>query len=246
MSLTTSIIAHRGASKYAPENTMPAFQLAYDMKADGIETDVHLTKDNIPVIIHDEKVDRTTNGKGFIKDLTYEQLQELDSGSWFAGKFVNTKIITLKDLLQWARFKPLYLNIELKNNKIDYKHLETIVYDLIKQYNFLDRVTLSTFNPNSVQRMKSLQLTADIAFLTSKRRKDLVTYLKKLGANAIHVNERILERSLVEEAHKEGLSVRVFTVNKRSSIKRVLKYRCDGIITDVPDKAKKYQYKFEK
>ncbi len=129
--MATNIFAHRGASGYAPENTMAAFQLAYWQGADGIETDVHLTKDNIPVLMHDERVNRTTDGSGFIQGYTLHQLKQLDTGSWFSPKFTGSRVVTLDEFLVWIRDKALYLNIELKNNKIDYKNLETIVYDKI-------------------------------------------------------------------------------------------------------------------
>src|SRR5690625_7581403 len=113
--MSNAIFAHRGASKYAPENTMAAFKFAYELGAEGIETDVQLTKDNIPVLIHDERVKRTTNGTGYIKDLTWNQVKQLDAGSWFSKKFTGAGIISLDEFLQWIQFKPLYLNIELKN-----------------------------------------------------------------------------------------------------------------------------------
>ena len=109
--METKIYAHRGASKYAPENTMPAFQLALDMNADGIETDVQLTKDGVPILIHDEKLKRTTTGSGYVKDYTLEELQQLDAGSWFDATFTGTKLITLEQLLQWI--KPTYLLLNL-------------------------------------------------------------------------------------------------------------------------------------
>ncbi len=108
------IYAHRGASKAAPENTMPAFELAAKQGADGIETDVQLTKDQIPVLIHDENVRRTTDGIGFVQDYTYKELQELDAGSWFSSTYSNTTIPTLDQLLAWNKKKKLKLNIELK------------------------------------------------------------------------------------------------------------------------------------
>lgn len=129
------IIAHRGASKYAPENTMAAFKIAYDDGADAIETDVHLTKDFVPIIMHDEDVKRTTNGKGLIKDLTYNQISSLDNGSWFNKSFSNERIPTLEKFLQWAYKKNIRINLELKNNKIDYPYLETIVYEQLVTFN---------------------------------------------------------------------------------------------------------------
>nr|WP_085991969.1 glycerophosphodiester phosphodiesterase [Oceanobacillus senegalensis] len=235
--MPTTVFAHRGASKYAPENTLPAFELAYEMGAEGIETDVQLTKDNIPILIHDENIKRTTNGIGYVKNFTFAELQTLDAGSWFSKKYAQTKILSLERFLQWAKNKSLYLNIELKNNRIDYNGLETIVYDLVKDYQLLDRTTLSTFNRESVKRMKLLSKTIGVAFLTSKRNKNLVNDAKILGANAIHIKYRLLNRYLVDKAHQENMDIRVYTVNRFPSMYRCFKLNCDGIFTDVPDKA---------
>ncbi|RKQ38013.1 glycerophosphodiester phosphodiesterase family protein [Oceanobacillus halophilus] len=238
--MATSIFAHRGASKYAPENTLPAFDLAYKMKANGIETDVQLTKDNIPIIIHDEKLNRTTNGIGFVNELTLSEIKKLDAGSWFSKKYSNTRLLTLEELLEWIKHKPLYLNIELKNNKIDYKNLEQMVFDMLENYHLLERTILSTFNPNSVARMKEMNHLTGIAFLTSKRNKNLVDDAKKLGANALHIKYKLLNQAFVQKCHQENMNVRVYTINKVPSMKRCFDYDCDGIFTDVPDIAVKY------
>ncbi|GGB34361.1 glycerophosphoryl diester phosphodiesterase [Lentibacillus populi] len=233
--MTTNIIAHRGASRLAPENTMPAFKLAYKLGADGIETDVQLTKDNIPVLIHDEHVKRTANGRGFVKDFTFAELRKLDAGSWFSKKYTGTKIVSLDEFLQWIKPRPLYLNIELKNTKIDYKNLETIVYDMLKSYQLLDRTTLSTFNPVSVQRMQDLFSDVEIALLTSRRNRNLVHDAKRIGANALHIKYRLLTPSLVDACRRKKIKVRVYTVNRPIKMAKCFALKTDGIFTDVPD-----------
>ncbi|MFD1850557.1 glycerophosphodiester phosphodiesterase [Oceanobacillus bengalensis] len=243
--MNTNIIAHRGASKYAPENTLPAFELAYQMKANGIETDVQLTKDNIPILIHDEKVNRTTNGTGYVKDLTYREIKVLDAGSWFSSDFTGTTILSLEEFLEWIRFKPLYLNIELKNNKIDYKHLESIVYENLMKYQLLDRTTLSTFNPSSVERLKPMNQSIGVAFLTSKKKSNLVSHAKKLGANALHIKYKLLNKALVEKCQQQKMPVRVYTINKEPSMKKCFSLNCDAIFTDVPDIALNYRNNFK-
>ncbi|WP_042223519.1 glycerophosphodiester phosphodiesterase [Oceanobacillus manasiensis] len=242
--MQTKIFAHRGASKYAPENTMPAFELALKLGADGIETDVQLTKDNVPVLIHDESVRRTSNGKGFVKDITFKQLTTLDMGSWFSNKFMGTKIVSLEHFLDWIQDKPLDLNIELKNNKIDYQGLEKIVLDLLDKYQLLNRTTLSTFNPKSVTRVHDLTKEVDIAFLTSKRIKYFTNYVKELGASSIHIKYRLLSSSLMEDSKQQQLQVRVYTVNKPAHLIRCFNQKCDAVFTDVPDIAKDYRRLF--
>jgi len=239
--LQAKIFAHRGTSKHAPENTMAAFSLAYQQGADGIETDVHLTKDHVPVLMHDERINRTTNGTGYIKNHTFNQLKDLDAGSWFSPEFIGSRIISLDEFLEWIQDKPLYLNIELKNNKIDYNHLEHIVYDRIAHYHLLHRTTLSTFNPKSVKRLKHMNRNIGVALLISKRYKNLVSAAKDLGANAIHIKYRLLNQLLVDRSHQENMAIRVYTVNKPKSMMRSFSMGCDGIFTDVPKTAIQYR-----
>lgn len=236
----TKIIAHRGASKYAPENTLPAFELAYEMKADGIETDVQLTRDNVPILIHDEQLKRTTDGTGWIKDYTYEEIKELDAGSWFSKEFYKSPILTLEEFLQWAQFKPIYLHIELKNNKIEYKDIENMVFEMVEHFQLLDRTTLSTFNPESVKRLKPKNTKIEVALLTSKKSSNLILEAKELGANALHVKYRLLNSSLSMQSRKQNIPLRIYTVNSYRTIKKCIDLKCDSIFTDVPDKAKLY------
>jgi glycerophosphoryl diester phosphodiesterase len=239
--LCTKIFAHRGASKHAPENTMAAFQLAYELQADGIETDVQLTKDQVPVLMHDEHTRRTTGGSRYVKDLTWNELKQLDCGSWFDKKYEGTPVVTLETFLQWIKDKPLYLNIELKNNKIDYKHLEAIVFEQVKHVQLLEKTILSTFNPASIRRMKRLSCETEIAFLTSRGGRHSAARARELGAHAIHIKYRLLNQRLISECRKENMPVRVYTVNRPAKMKKCFKTGCDAIITDVPEKGIKYR-----
>jgi glycerophosphoryl diester phosphodiesterase len=243
--LTTKIIAHRGASKLAPENTMYAFDLGYKLGAEGIETDVQLTKDNVPVLIHDETVKRTTSGSGYVKDYMYDELKKLDAGSWFSPEFRDARIITLEDFLVWIKPKDLYINIELKNNKIDYHNLETIVYNKLKDHRLLERTTLSTFNPNSVKRLEKYRDSIEVAFLTSKRNPNLIEYAKSIGANALHVKYRLVTPQLMDRALEENMPVRVYTVNKYKQMMHCFHHNCNGIFTDVPYKALTFRKVFQ-
>lgn len=243
--MSTRIFAHRGASQFAPENTMAAFELAYELDAEGIETDVHLTKDLVPVLIHDEHLKRTTNGIGYIKDYTFDELTQFDAGSWFSNEFSGETIISLDAFLQWSKNKSFSLNIELKNNKINYQHIEAIVYEMIDHYQLQDRTILSTFNLNSVKRMKNFT-DIEIALLTSKRNKNLVTLAKDLGANALHIKYRLLKSKLMKQARQENIAVRVYTINRRTHMMRCFAHQCDGIFTDIPNLGLKYRNFFQK
>lgn len=244
--MNTMIFAHRGASKEAPENTMPAFELAYQYVADGIETDVQLTKDNIPVLIHDETVNRTTDAIGFVKDYTYKELQALDAGSWKSPAYIDAKIPTLDDLLAWNQDKHLKLNIELKNNKIAYKKLEEIVLEKLKQYNMEKETILSSFSERSIERLHKMNPSVPYALLTSKVKAHLIPFSKKTRADGIHIRYRLLSNRLVKQANSEGLYVAVYTVNHPTRIKRAIRLGCHIVITDVPDIAQKVKINNEK
>lgn len=232
--LNPTIVAHRGASKLAPENTMAAFNKCYQQGAHGIETDVQLTKDNIPVLLHDETLKRTTNRKGYLNDYTYQQLQEVDAGSWFGEEFTGERIISLESFLKWAKQKTLYLNLELKNNKIDYKHLEEIVYELLKYYRLLNRTTISSFNSTSIKRMKSFNSHVEIAYLTSKKKKNLVSFATYIGANALHIKYRLLQQNVIKQCQQAKMNLRVYTVNRPVHMRKCFHYGCNSIITDYP------------
>ncbi|WP_226583905.1 glycerophosphodiester phosphodiesterase [Halobacillus litoralis] len=244
--MKTLIYAHRGASKLAPENTMPAFKLARNAGADGIETDVQLTKDHIPVLIHDENLRRTTNGKGFVQDYTYAQLRLLDAGSWFSSKFSDTCIVSLNEFLRWFRDKPMFLNVELKTNVIEYKNIEQIVYDSLKKHNVLDRTVISSFNSDSLLRMKEINPSVETAFLTSTKMRRLPQYAKSIGADALHVKHRLLDKRLVKRCRKEKLALRIYTVNRPAMMKKCYDLGIDALFTDVPHQAIEYRTLWEK
>lgn len=237
----TFIFAHRGASKLAPENTMAAFTLAQKMGADGIETDVQLTKDQVPVLIHDETLHRTTNGAGYVKDYTFEELKKLDAGRWFSEKYTGERLLGLDEFLEWVSTTSLSLNIELKNNIIDYKDIEEKVLELIKHYGVADRTIISSFNPNSIKRFKRLSKEIECACLTSRRPKDLKTLIEQTRANALHINYNALSKGLIKEAKRLHLPVRTYTVNRPSRLMRAYKLMLDGIFTDVPHSAIEYR-----
>ncbi|MGN8647135.1 glycerophosphodiester phosphodiesterase [Gracilibacillus sp. HCP3S3_G5_1] len=232
--MSTIIYAHRGASKHAPENTMPAFELAFEHGADGIETDVQLTKDNIPILIHDEQLNRTTNGIGYVKDFTYEEIKQLDAGSWKSPFYKDTKIPTLDDLLAWNADKQLQLNIELKNNIIPYQQIEDIVCQKLHEYNMTAHTVISSFNHESIARISKRKEDIDYALLTGRRNKKLIPYSKKIKAKGIHIRYRLLSHILIRQANDHGLYVAVYTVNSPITINNAIRMGCHALFTDIP------------
>jgi glycerophosphoryl diester phosphodiesterase len=235
--MKTLIYAHRGASKDYPENTMIAFKKALEMGAEGIELDVQLSKDNIPVVIHDEQLKRTTNGNGFVKDMPLKKLKELDAGSWFNTKFNKETIPTLEEVLVWIKDKPMELNIELKNNIIDYEEIEKIVYELVKKYGMEKEVIFSSFNHCSLKRLLEIDKNIDVAPLQSARMIQPWQYAKEMGAKSMHIRFTSLSQKIIKGFHKEEVKIRTYTVNRSFLMRQFFKWNIDAIMTDVPKKA---------
>ncbi|OZM58673.1 hypothetical protein CIB95_03640 [Lottiidibacillus patelloidae] len=235
--MKTLIYAHRGASKDYPENTMIAFKKALEMGAEGIELDVQLSKDNVPVVIHDEQLKRTTNGSGFVKDMSLKELKELDAGSWFNSTFNKEKIPTLEEVLVWIKDTKLELNIELKNNIIDYEKIEKIVYELVKKYGMETEVIFSSFNHCSLKRLLEIDEHINVAPLQSARMITPWKYAKGMGATSMHIRFTSLSQKTIEGFHKEELKVRTYTVNRSFLMRQFFKWNIDAIMTDMPNKA---------
>src|SRR5699024_9469758 len=150
-------------------------------------------------------------------------------------KFAGTSIISLDQFLKWSKSNTLYLNIELKNNKTNDLRLERIVYELIDYYHLQHRTILSTFNKNSVKRMKQFS-DIETALLTSKGHRNLASVAKDLGAKALHIKYHLLKPRLIKQAKQENIAIRVYTVNKRSKMMKCFLHKCSGIFTDIPNR----------
>lgn len=233
----TKIFAHRGASATHPENTMEAFREAQRVGADGIELDVQLSKDGVVVVIHDETVKRTTNGKGWVKDYTYKQLQKFDASYKFSKKLGVCRIPSLEEVFKWATSNKLLLNIELKNGLVEYEGLEEKILELILKYDLSSRVILSSFNHYSMVKVHQLAPEIETALIFMEGIYKPWEYSATLGAKAIHPYHPVVKEETVKLSHDLGIAVRPFTINKAELMKKFAGYKCDGIITDDPKKA---------
>ncbi len=234
--MQTYILGHRGASGAYPENTIASFQGAINMHADGVEFDVQLSKDGKPIVIHDELLDRTTNGSGLVKDYTLSEIRKLDAGKYYSHLFQSQKIPTLNEVLAIVQNLAV-INIELKNF-YNYPRLEEEVLQSIKSYDIVDKTIISSFNHHSLLKFKDLEPEVKTGALLAARLIDPVKYCKSLGADAIHAYYLSITPEIIKNAHQNGLQVNVFTVNKESEIIYLLKEKVDMIITDYPDQAK--------
>lgn len=232
------IIAHRGASAYAPENTMSSFLKAIDMKSDGIELDVHMTKDKALVVCHDEKVDRTTNGKGFVKDFTLAEIKKLDAGCWFGEEFKEEKIPLLKEVLDIIKDSNILLNIELKNAPILYEGIEEKTVEMICNYNMEDRVIISSFNHYSLMEVKRINPKIKTGALYMAGLVEPWIYAKRINADALHpLFYNLMAPEFVKGCFENEIMLNPFTVDDERYISALVKLKINGIITNYPDRA---------
>lgn len=228
--------AHRGASGYCPENTLAAFLKAVQLGATGIETDVQMTKDGCLVLIHDETLNRTTTGQGWIKDSTLKELKQLDAGSWFHSQYAGEEIPLLDELMQLAKDHSIILNLELKNSIVSYHGMEQKILDCIQKYRMESQVILSSFNHFSLYRCKQICRNVSTGLLYKEKKSEAWDYYEKIGINALHPYKGSVSEAFVEQAHAHDLKVYPWTVNKVSEMKQIISLSADGLITDYPDR----------
>ncbi len=227
--------AHRGASAYAPENTMEAFELACSQKADGIELDVQMTKDGEVVVIHDEMVDRTSNGSGFVKDMTLEELRSLHFNR-LHPEYPQARIPLLEEVYSYLKSNSMTVNVELKNGIIPYPGLEEKVLELEAKYGLSDRVIYSSFNHKSMVKLKAMENHVKVGFLYSDGWIDAADYAEHAGADAIHpALYHLRDGELSRQAHEKGLKIHVWTVDRTEDMENLICQGVDAIITNYPD-----------
>ena len=233
------IWGHRGASGHAPENTLPAFKMAADMGADGVELDIQQTKDGVIVVCHDETIDRTSSGADWLKDFTFEELRRLDFSNGNAA-YEDVKIPTMEEVFYLLAPTGLTINIELKTGIIFYENIEEKILDLTKKMGWEDRVIYSSFNHYSVRKIKELDPGAKVGLLYGDGPIDMPGYGRRLGADALHPAFYNLQYpDYMEDCRRYGLDVNVWTVNSTADLMQCREYGVNAVITNYPDKALK-------
>jgi len=223
------IIAHRGASAHAPENTLSAFELAFTQKADGIELDVMLSHDGEIVVIHDDTVDRTTNGSGRVKDMTLKDLQRLDAGQ-------GEKIPSLTEVFE--KFGGRFLiNIELKNYASIFDALPIKVAQLVQSFGIAESVLISSFNPFNLPRFHRLVPEASLGLITLPNKARHWIY-RLFNYGALHPYYEDVDQSLVSDTHAKNRQINVWTADEPDEIRRLAALNVDGIITNYPQRAR--------
>jgi glycerophosphoryl diester phosphodiesterase len=258
------ILGHRGASAYAPENTIIAFKRAFELGADGIELDVALTKDGAAIVMHDDKVDRTSNGKGVVSEMTLAEIQKLDAGSWFDAKFRGARFHTLDEAIDALPDDKL-INIELKTRALrswppgrlplsarqklqvsfqmltrlyEPSKLEETVVRIVKEAHAENRVIVSSFNPIALWRVKNLNPALPRGLLYFKELPIVLgrAWLRPLARpHALHPRNTTITPQLAQWAIARGYQINTWTVDDVNEAKRLVSLGIHALITNKPD-----------
>lgn len=240
------IFAHRGASGYAPENTLEAFELASKMGADGVELDVHICRSGELVVAHDETVDRCSDGSGRIMDLSLKELKALHFNRSHP-EYKDARIPTLQEVFELLGPTGLSINIELKNSNIDYPELERRTLELGAKAFSLDRILFSSFNHYSMQRVKVMEPNQYCGLLYEATMVRPWVYAQALGMDALHphFSAVLVPGGECALAHKAGIQVNPWTVNRPEDLQAVFREGADVTITNYPDRAREILKSFQ-
>jgi glycerophosphoryl diester phosphodiesterase len=228
--MVTKIIGHRGGKAGYPENTLINFRRAVSCGADGVEFDVQMTKDGEVVVIHDELIDRTMNGRGLVKNYTLKELKKMNVGEYLDPKFMEEQIPTLAEVLEIAMYLPI-INIELKTF-LPYPGLEKKVLDILEEHKVKEKAIISSFNHHSLLKIKELDQEIKTGALFSAKMIDPVEYALKHGFDAVNIQFLTADSELIQKAHENGIEVNVYTVNYYESALELFEMGVDTIVTD--------------
>ena len=221
-------IGHRGAKGYEPENTLVSFEKAIEMGADGIELDVHLSLDGHLIVIHDETIDRTTNGKGVVNQMTLQELKSFTINEKY-------KIPTLEEVLDLVKQR-CFVNIELKNQDTAEKVVQLIEHCIAHKDWNNDHFIVSSFDWNALQQVRFLNQNIRIGVLTETDLDLAISFARFLKAEALHSDFQLLTNEYTAKIQEKGILVFPWTVNEKEAIQRMISFQVDGIITDFLDR----------
>ena len=231
------IFAHRGASGYAPENTLIAIKQAIEMKVDGIEIDIQLTRDGRIVLMHDWKVDRTTTGRGYVYELDYNYIKSLDAGQWFTKDFIGEVVPTLEEVLDILP-QDMILNIEIKDTARYHSKIEEKLLEVLKKYpDKFENIIVSSFHHDKIKKLQELEPKLKLALLTNSEFIEIEKYLStnELSSYSYHPEINHVSKEDIEKLHAKGIKIFVWTVNKEEDLNYLVELGVDGVISDYPD-----------
>ena len=238
------IIGHRGAKGLAPENTLASIKKALSFGLSFVEIDVKVTKDNIPILIHDKTINRTTNGKGMCHKYNFKELKNLDAGSWFSSRYKKEKILSLEDCIDFIKTNKMGINIELKPNKGKEEDNVIAIQNIIKN-NYKINCFFSSFDVLSVKLIQEKIPYIPRGILIDKSNKeslkDTVNICKKYDCFSVGLDKKITNYEIIKYFKSMNLLVNIFTVNNIQSAKTFFAWGADSIFTDRPDYFKHFQ-----
>lgn len=226
------VIAHRGASFYAPENTLEAFQKAIEMNVKHIEFDCWLTQDQHIVVCHDAELSHTTNFSGNIKHLPLEVVKQADAGHGFAAKKIQAKIPTLREVLIWSKDKEATLFIELKDSDLK---IAKLAVDLLLEFDQLDKSILISFHSPLIEWIAKTYSQVQVGFSEGSCLNGLLEKAERYKALGVMVKHSLLNQEFVQEAQRKNLKVWIFTIKSPKELSQCLKYPIEGYCADQPD-----------
>lgn len=232
--MATEIIAHRGNAAEAPENTLAAVRLAVEAGADGVEIDVQASRDGVPVVIHDETLERTTDGRGLVAEHTLAELQALDAGAWFDARHAGERIPTLEAVLALLRPTALAIHIELKTGVHPYPGLAEAVIRQVETLGLRERVWLSSFNHYTLLEAKTLAPHLPCAAITRAHLLEPWAYVRGHGFDGLHPLAYSVTPHLVKSCKQYGVPLRPYRVDDRALGARLIGWGVPGVITHVP------------
>jgi glycerophosphoryl diester phosphodiesterase len=225
------VIAHRGASSYAPENTLAAFDLALRMGARHLELDVHATSDGHVVVIHDDTVDRTTNGSGAVAAHTLAALRALDAGSWFGSEFSGERIPLFDEVL--ARYKGrAHVHTEIKGRSAD---LARRTADLVRGHGMVEQVTITSFQKARLEETRAYAPELPLGWLVAEVTDEIIGQARAIGARQLCPQAPVVTPELVRRLHGEGFVVRAWGVATEALMRQVVEAGADGMTVNFPD-----------
>ena len=227
-------IAHRGASGYAPENTLAAFRRAVALGVSFIETDLQLTRDAHFVALHDESVDRTTNGHGSIHGMTLAEARRLDAGSWFASEFLGERVPHLAEILEFARKNDVVFYLELKPS--GFWGGEHALISALRDSSEIPRSVIISFDPSILAALRKIEPTLMTGLLYNGEIENPFEKALEIGARQIAVRGDLVTPNLLQQARKRDLQVVCWTVNSPAHMRMLAGAGVDGIMSDYPDR----------
>ncbi len=247
MRSTCTVIGHRGACAYFPENTMASFRGALGLGADMIEFDIQLSRDGIPVVFHDERIDRCTDGSGTVAEHSLAELKQLDAGSWFAKRYEGERIPALEEVLGFCRGR-IAVNIEIKTEAVTDElrgGIEEKALTLVREGGMYDHAVFSSFDPRALAHLRRIDPDVPLAILYDKKyfkNKMPSAIVEELRADCFNCSAREIGRAWMHDCLSHEIPVNVYTANSRVSMRRLIGLGVSGIFTNRPDVMKKVIY----